>query len=33
MIFARSVVAESQIAAPRKSDGTTPQPKKLRPTV
>ena len=30
--FARSVVAESQIATPRKSDGTSPQPKIFVPT-
>ena len=31
--FARSVVDESQIAAPKKSDSTDPQPKNLVPTV
>ena len=31
--FARSVVAESQIATPRKSEGTSPQPKAFVPTV
>ena len=33
MIFTRSVVAESQMATPRKSEGTEPHPKTLEPTV
>ena len=33
IIFASIVVAESQIAAPRKSEGTLPQPKHVRPIV
>ena len=33
IIFARSVVAESQIATPRKSDGTNFQPRTRVPTV
>ena len=33
IVFARSVVAESQIAAPRKRDCTWFHPSRLRPTV